>query len=48
MKRVITSFNLFMPVHLGASIALGGLGLVSWWIIGLIWLMSINIWWRKE
>jgi len=48
MKKTITSFNLLMPVHLGASIALGVLGLVSWWTLGLIWLMQIGFCRRAE
>ena len=47
-QRFITSFNFMAPIHLGASITLGVLGLVSWWILGLIWLMQIDLWWRAE
>ena len=43
MKRWrITSVNLMLPIQIMVSLALGFSGLVDWWVILLVWVVTFD------
>jgi len=43
MRTRKINLNILAPFQIVVSIILGATGLVSWWVIGLIWFMSASI-----
>ena len=44
LKRLqLTSINIMFPIHLVASLVLGFIGLVDWWIILFVWILTTDI-----
>ena len=42
MKKINIRLNILAPLQIGLTLFLGFSGLVSWWIIGLIWFMQAS------